>query len=233
MGFIYLCIKRRNGRDEKTNLELEYSKNFPAAEKTICAISASHSVESSCAFLKSPLLLFEKVTCLAAVLSIFLIWIFCRDIGKFSTKPFTEKINTTPYQTKEPFYSLYVEREKEKTNKEKNQTLHRSNWYFKENSIEGEREKGNLEREKKCGCDEIREKINKRRPYMKGEKHISKLSKESKTNPKERKRKPKIWLDEKPRLKEPGGSWRKKKNPSNIPKTLGWSALQFSQMELA
>jgi hypothetical protein len=40
------------------------------------AISASQRVESSIAFLNSPLLLLEKVTCLAVVLSIFLIWIF-------------------------------------------------------------------------------------------------------------------------------------------------------------
>lgn len=38
--------------------------------------SASQRMESSSAFLKSPLLLLEKVTCLAVVLWIFLIWIF-------------------------------------------------------------------------------------------------------------------------------------------------------------
>ena len=58
------------------NLELAYSKSFPVSEKTMRPISASQRVESSNAFLKSPLLLFENVTCLAVALSIFLIWIF-------------------------------------------------------------------------------------------------------------------------------------------------------------
>lgn len=40
------------------------------------ATSASQSTESSSAFLNSPLLLLEKVTCLAVALSIFLICIF-------------------------------------------------------------------------------------------------------------------------------------------------------------
>uniref|UniRef100_A0A2P2M547 Dormancy associated MADS-box protein Truncated DAM3 n=1 Tax=Rhizophora mucronata TaxID=61149 RepID=A0A2P2M547_RHIMU len=44
------------------------------------AISASERVESSLAFLKSPFLLLEKVTCLAVILSIFLILIFCLAI---------------------------------------------------------------------------------------------------------------------------------------------------------
>lgn len=50
------------------------------AEKTIRAISTSQRVDNSWAFLKSPLLLFEKVTCLAAKFSIFLIWVFCLTI---------------------------------------------------------------------------------------------------------------------------------------------------------
>jgi cytoskeletal protein RodZ len=45
-------------------------------EKTMRANSESQRVESSKAFLNSPLLLLEKVTCLAVVLSIFFIWIF-------------------------------------------------------------------------------------------------------------------------------------------------------------
>lgn len=60
-----------------SNLVLEYLKSLPVAEKTIRAISASQRVESSWAFLKSPLLLFENVTCRAAVLAIFLISILC------------------------------------------------------------------------------------------------------------------------------------------------------------
>ena len=62
------------------NLELAYWKSFPVSEKTMRPISASQRLESSKAFLKSPLLLFENVTCLAVVLSIFLIWIFLLGI---------------------------------------------------------------------------------------------------------------------------------------------------------
>jgi cytoskeletal protein RodZ len=63
-------------RVKERNLELAYSKSFPVEEKTMRANSASQRVESSKAFLNSPLLLLEKVTCLAVVLSIFFIWIF-------------------------------------------------------------------------------------------------------------------------------------------------------------
>jgi len=71
--------------EEEVYLELEYSKSLPVAEKMIRAISASHRTESSAAFLKIPLLLFEKVTCLAVMLSIFLIFIF--SLAIFSDFP--------------------------------------------------------------------------------------------------------------------------------------------------
>lgn len=57
-------------------LELAYSKSLLVVEKTMRAISASQRVDSSWAFLKRPFLLFENVTCLAFMLSIFLIGIF-------------------------------------------------------------------------------------------------------------------------------------------------------------
>nr|AFK35727.1 unknown [Medicago truncatula] len=54
-------------------LKLEYSKSFPVEEEMMRATSASHKTESSSAFLINPLLLFEKVTCLAVEFSIFFI----------------------------------------------------------------------------------------------------------------------------------------------------------------
>lgn len=55
-----------------TYLELENWKSLPVEEKTISATSASQRIDSSSAFLNNPFLLLEKVTCLAAVLSILL-----------------------------------------------------------------------------------------------------------------------------------------------------------------
>jgi hypothetical protein len=45
---------------------------LPVEEKTISATSASQRIDNSSAFLNNPFLLLEKVTCLAAVLSILL-----------------------------------------------------------------------------------------------------------------------------------------------------------------
>lgn len=53
---------------------VEYSKSLPFVEKTIKATSASQSTEISCAFLSSPDLLFEKVTCLLILFSILFSW---------------------------------------------------------------------------------------------------------------------------------------------------------------
>jgi hypothetical protein len=53
-------------------LELENWKSLPVEEKTISATSASQRIDNSSAFLNNPFLLLEKVTCLAAVLSILL-----------------------------------------------------------------------------------------------------------------------------------------------------------------
>lgn len=59
----------------RTYLEsVEYSKSLPLVEKTIKATSASQSTEISCAFLSSPDLLFEKVTCLLILFSILFSW---------------------------------------------------------------------------------------------------------------------------------------------------------------
>ncbi|CAA7395810.1 unnamed protein product [Spirodela intermedia] len=67
------------GREElRAPIIMEYS--FPVEEKTMSPTSTSHRMASSCAFLNSPRRLFEKVTCLAAVFSIFLIFIFSRAI---------------------------------------------------------------------------------------------------------------------------------------------------------
>lgn len=73
-------------------LVLEYSNSLPVAEKMIRATSASQRTESSSAFLKSPRLLLEKVTCLAVTLSIFLILIFSLAI-LLSFKDQTHKLN--------------------------------------------------------------------------------------------------------------------------------------------
>ncbi|CAA6670099.1 unnamed protein product [Spirodela intermedia] len=54
---------------------------FPLSEKTMRPIWASQRTESSWAFLSSPFLLFEKVTCLLIGFSIFLISIFPRPIA--------------------------------------------------------------------------------------------------------------------------------------------------------
>jgi hypothetical protein len=54
-------------------LELAKLKSFPVAEKTTSPTSASQRMESSWAFLNSPFRRLEKVTCLAARLSILLI----------------------------------------------------------------------------------------------------------------------------------------------------------------
>uniref|UniRef100_A0A2P2K013 Uncharacterized protein n=2 Tax=Rhizophora mucronata TaxID=61149 RepID=A0A2P2K013_RHIMU len=69
-------------------LELEYSKSLPVAEKIMRATSASQRTESSAAFLKSPRLLLEKVTCLAVMLSIFLILIFSLAIAASFSRTF-------------------------------------------------------------------------------------------------------------------------------------------------
>lgn len=55
--------------ERKKDLKLEYSKSLPVEEKMMRATSASHKTESSSAFLINPLLLFEKVTCLAVAFS--------------------------------------------------------------------------------------------------------------------------------------------------------------------
>ena len=73
------------------DLELENSKSFPVEENMIRATSASQRTESSSAFLKSPLLLLEKVTCLAVALSIFLIWIFSLAISAPSEHNYDQK----------------------------------------------------------------------------------------------------------------------------------------------
>lgn len=78
---IMKMIKKWIGRERERDLELEYSKSLPVAEKMIRATSASQRTESSSAFLKIPLRLLEKVTCLAVALSIFLIWIFSLAIS--------------------------------------------------------------------------------------------------------------------------------------------------------
>lgn len=49
-------------KSKVTYLELEYSKSLPVAEKMMRATSASQRMESSSAFLKSPLRRLEKVT---------------------------------------------------------------------------------------------------------------------------------------------------------------------------
>jgi hypothetical protein len=56
-----------------THLELANWESFPVEEKTMSATSASHSTESSWAFLKRPRRRLENVTCLAAALSILFI----------------------------------------------------------------------------------------------------------------------------------------------------------------
>jgi len=66
--------------------ELENSKSLPVFEKTITATSASQRMASSWAFLSNPALLFENVTCLLFVFSIFLISIFPLPIIIFSWK---------------------------------------------------------------------------------------------------------------------------------------------------
>lgn len=69
-------------------------------------MSASQSVESSRAFLKSPLLLFEKVTCLAVMLSIFLICIFFLVIISLNNNQ--HKLKQYQYLQKETvFYTTY------------------------------------------------------------------------------------------------------------------------------
>ena len=73
------------------DLELENSKSLPVEENMIRATSASQRTESSSAFLKSPLLLLEKVTCLAVALSIFLIWIFSLAISAPSEHNYDQK----------------------------------------------------------------------------------------------------------------------------------------------
>lgn len=59
--------------DEKTHLELENSYSFPLGEKMMSATSASQRTDSSNAFLSSPFLRFEKVTCLLVAFSILFI----------------------------------------------------------------------------------------------------------------------------------------------------------------
>lgn len=56
-----------------THLELANWESFPVEEKTMSATSASHSTESSSAFLKRPRRRLENVTCRAAALSILFI----------------------------------------------------------------------------------------------------------------------------------------------------------------
>jgi hypothetical protein len=68
-------------RNKSVYQELEYWKSLPVEEKTIRATSASHSIDSSSAFLNKPRRLLEKVTCRAVVLSIFLICILSLAIG--------------------------------------------------------------------------------------------------------------------------------------------------------
>lgn len=55
--------------------ELQYSKSLPLVQNMMRVTSASQRMASSSAFLKSPLLLLEKVSCLAAASSIFFIFI--------------------------------------------------------------------------------------------------------------------------------------------------------------
>jgi hypothetical protein len=60
----------RRGRRRGACLELANWESLPVEEKTTSATSASQSTPSSSAFLNSPRLLLEKVTCRAAALSI-------------------------------------------------------------------------------------------------------------------------------------------------------------------
>ncbi|CAA7400933.1 unnamed protein product [Spirodela intermedia] len=59
-------------------------RDLPVEEETITPTWASQSMANSSAFLNRPFRRFEKVTCLAVVLSIFLILIFPLDIPSFS-----------------------------------------------------------------------------------------------------------------------------------------------------
>lgn len=94
------------------NLELEKSKSLPVEEKTIRPISASQRVESSWAFLINPLLLFEKVTCLAVILSIFLIWILCLTISpkllNFQQKSKEPRISKLKFTKNPPLITIKV-----------------------------------------------------------------------------------------------------------------------------
>ena len=61
--YIYIYIyKASNERDREKYSVLPNSESFPRLEKMIRATSASHSTESSKAFLSKPFLRFEKVT---------------------------------------------------------------------------------------------------------------------------------------------------------------------------
>lgn len=94
-------------------LELANSKSFPVAEKMMRATSASQRTDSSSAFLSSPLLLLENVTCLAVMLSIFLILIFSLAILRILSpkKKISGKLKALFF--KFPFLSFFFNRQED------------------------------------------------------------------------------------------------------------------------
>jgi len=60
----------------------QYWESFPVLEKMMRPIWASDSIDNSRVFFNNPVLLFENVTCLVVLFSIFLISILARPISE-------------------------------------------------------------------------------------------------------------------------------------------------------